>query len=260
MTTIYLCIGGNSRVVQRTLDTEGCPPMHLLASYYCMKGVKLIAPAGGKAVAGRGATDHLRIIEHPRCASWVLDCGAFSAMNEGMQVDIDAYIDYCLKLREHPKPPVDVFALDVIGDWRATEKNFEKMLAAGVKCIPTFHRGSPVAQLDHLASTCEKVAFGGIAGWRGKARVEYVQRMLARVWPKKVHGFGITATDVLFGAPLHSSDSTSWVVGPVQGNWAIYKSQINPVYSKGDLVPVVKHFHDLERRVQAKWNDELAKL
>lgn len=259
MTDIYLCIGGNSRVVKRTLDTDSCPPMRLLASYYCVKGAKLVA-ADGTSRPGRGATDHISIIEHPRCASWVLDCGAYSAMNEGMTVDIHAYIDFCKQLREHAKPPTEVFALDVIGDWRATERNYDIMLAAGVPCVPTFHRGSPIAQLRYLASTTGKIAFGGIAGWRGKGRAEYVQRMLGVVWPKRVHGFGITAEDVLFSCPLHSADSTSWVVGPVRGNWTIYNNDINPVYRDGDLVPVVKDFQDLERRVKTKWTDELAKL
>ena len=83
--------------------------------------------------------------------SWVLDSGAFSAMNSGADVQLADYIAFCKDILAGPRPPEEVFALDVIGDELATARNTEAMWEAGIEAIPTFHIGSSTQALLDMA-------------------------------------------------------------------------------------------------------------
>ena len=63
---------------------------------------------------------------------WALDSGAYSAHNAGAAIDLEQYIAEALRLKAEDPQLSEVFALDVIGDWRASAKNTERMWAAGV--------------------------------------------------------------------------------------------------------------------------------
>src|SRR5687768_9801946 len=74
---------------------------------------------------------------------WVLDSGAFSAFNSGAKIELAAYTDFCAeRLASDPKLS-EVFALDVIGDWRAGRRNVDEMWRRGVPAIPCYHAGEP---------------------------------------------------------------------------------------------------------------------
>ncbi len=73
---------------------------------------------------------------------WCLDSGAFSAFKSGQVVDLAEYTAFCKHhLAADPKL-VEVFALDVIGDWRGSRKNTDAMWADGVPAIPVYHYGA----------------------------------------------------------------------------------------------------------------------
>lgn len=198
---------------------------------------------------------------------WVLDSGAFSAKNSGAEIDLDTYIAFCHEVLAGPCPPAEIFALDVIGDAEGTKRNTEKMWAAGIEAIPAYHIGEPDRYLRHYAETYPKIALGGVARLPGRAKYDWAKECFARVWPKKIHGFGFgTERDVL-GLPFHSTDSTNWEMGPCAfGRWKSYGGagrasvKLNVRGSNHDLRGEIEWYLKLEQRARTKWRKQMEEL
>jgi len=208
------------------------------------------------------------IIEKYVLRDWVLDSGAFSAMNSGVDIDLDEYIEFCHDILKSPVPPVEIFSLDVIGDAEGTKRNTEKMWDAGIEAIPAYHIGEPEEYLLHYAATYPKIALGGVAMLRPAAKKSaWAKECFARVWPKKIHGFGFgTERDVL-GLPFHSTDSTNWEMGPCAfGVWRSYSgaskasTKLPQRGSSHNLRGEVEWYLNLERRARARWRDQMEEL
>ena len=158
------------------------------------------------------------------CASVFLDSGAFGAMTRGATIDLGRYCDY---IRQYEHALACYASLDVIGDWRATARNLDAMLARGLRPVPTFHRGSPWEVLDELAAAHPYIALGGmvgIGGTRGTTDADSLRphldrcwEIVARHWPVKVHVFGIATQWVLERYPFYSADSASAIMGAGMG-------------------------------------------
>jgi len=198
---------------------------------------------------------------------WVLDSGAFSAMNSGAEIDLDAYIDFCKGILAGPCPPVEIFALDVIGDAEGTKRNTEKMWKAGIEAIPAYHIGEPEQYLLDYAATYPKIALGGVARLKGSAKHAWSKECFARVWPKKIHGFGYGTERAVLGLPFHSTDSTNWELGPCGfGRWRSYaggtKTGVKLAVrgSAHDLRGEVEWYLKLEQRARAKWRVQMEEL
>jgi hypothetical protein len=148
-----------------------------------------------------------------------LDSGAFTVWNKGESIDLQDYIAFARDFGAD-----EVFALDVIGDHRASRRNADAMMEAGIPCIPTYHVGEPEGALKELARDFPKIAIGGVARGAGKGlRRRFVEEVFARVWPKKIHGFALTDDDLLRDFPFHSVDSSSWNLAPrAFGQWKSY--------------------------------------
>ena len=93
---------------------------------------------------------------------WVMDSGAYSAHNSGTKIELAAYIDACHGLLATDPTLTEVFALDVIGDYRASAANVAAMWDAGIPAIPTYHYGEPEGVLIDLAAGYPKIAVGGV--------------------------------------------------------------------------------------------------
>jgi hypothetical protein len=142
-----------------------------------------------------------------------LDSGAYSADTQGAKIDLGEYIDFLQRFGSHAEV---IAPLDVIGDWRASERNLRQMEAAGISPIPVFHEGSPVSVIEEMISEYEYIGIGGIVKRRGKGLT--LSRFLDNVFSRtrdrtKVHGFGITTFSSLTRYPFYSVDSTSWTAG-----------------------------------------------
>jgi hypothetical protein len=175
----------------------------------------------------------------PEDSSVFLDSGAFSAWSRGALLDVGAYCHYIHQYAN----ALDIYAnLDVIGDWRGSAKNLDKMLTNGLRPMAVFHKGSPWNELDRLASLGLPLALGGLVG-KGKsvtagniqAYLDMCWRRLHYHWPIKVHVFGVVAQWVLERYPWFSADSSTalvsagmgrvqqWVNGHVStDNWILY--------------------------------------
>jgi len=109
--------------------------------------------------------------------------------------------------------------LDVIGDAEATLKNQRLMEKAGLKPLPTYHFGEDIKYLKMYIKDYDYVALGGVAIKRTKASLvswldqcfDLICDPVTRLPKIKVHGFGITAVDIMLRYPWYSVDSTAWV-------------------------------------------------
>jgi hypothetical protein len=149
-----------------------------------------------------------------------LDSGAFTAFTQGITIDLKEYVEF---IKQNKKKLFCYAALDVIGDYKATRKNYNAMRSLGVKPLPAFHFGSPY---EELHSICKEkpgyIALGGLVPLSSQREVlrqhlDACWAVLRKYWPIKVHAFGITAQWVLERYPFYSCDSTAAVVGGGMG-------------------------------------------
>ena len=195
---------------------------------------------------------------------WMLDSGAFSAHNRGTKLDLDAYIGVCKRLMATDPTLAEIIALDVVGDWRATVRNAEKMWAAGIPAIPTYHYSEPEDVLRGFGRDYPKVAIGGMSILRGSTKREWAEQCFARLWPKAIHGFGVTDVRICTSLPWSSVDSATWCLRPCRyGQWRSFGSNKKPVAIRGashNLRPEIAWYAKLERQMRAHWHEELEKL
>lgn len=189
---------------------------------------------------------------------WVLDSGAFSVFNSGKTIAVEDYIAVAKDVDAK-----EVFGLDVIGNSDGTKRNLETMWAAGVPAIPTYHIGEDESALTWCAANSDKIALGGIAR-TGVNRIEWLSQVFARVWPKRIHGFGCASEKVIMALPFESVDASSWVYAPAaMGHYAGYTGRQMHLRSK----PAIKDYwievleHQRRANLAAfRWRRELALL
>jgi hypothetical protein len=123
-----------------------------------------------------------------RYRDWVLDSGAFSAYVSGAVIENRAFIEEAKRLLATDKTLTEVFALDVIGDYKTSLRNCEEAWEQGLPAIPTYHAGEPESHLRDIAKRFPKIALGGVVG--SKNKLSWAKQCFARVYPKRIHGFG----------------------------------------------------------------------
>jgi hypothetical protein len=180
---------------------------------------------------------------------WALDSGAYLIREHGLKLDVHTYIERVRSIREHDTTLAEVFALDVIGDWRASLKNTETMWAEGVEAIPCYHLADDHWDaLSEMAHTYPKIAIGGMADARGNAKVEFANECFRRVWPKRIHGFAVGQRSLIEALPWDSVDASSWKQGALRfGRWSSMKGRVKlgPLGDAHGFVP------DLRGEVEA---------
>lgn len=154
-----------------------------------------------------------------------IDSGAYSALTQGIDLNVDDYIEF---IKKHEKY-IDVYAnLDVIGvsggkpskeTAAMTLKNQKIMEEAGLNPMPVFHAGEPEGYLQTYVEGYDYIALGGMVGSSNTALSSWLDRMFGNIicddagFPKvHVHGFGLTSLKLMLRYPWYSVDSTSWVV------------------------------------------------
>jgi len=239
MTTVRLAVTGSAKPERITLPAcEPCPPP-ILVSYFYLPWF-----------------DKIRDTIYFR--DWVMDSGAFSAANSGAEIDLSEYIDCCLERLENDPKLIEVYSLDVIGDHGASMRNWQKMLDAGVPAIPTFHFGSAWSALDEIKHA-PKIALGGMVGKHAAHKLKWAEQCFARVWPKRIHGFGLASKDILSKLPFHSVDATNWILSPSRyGRWKAYPDFKSGKGPSKNLRAEVEWYLKLERELQARWSKVLA--
>jgi hypothetical protein len=156
-----------------------------------------------------------------------LDSGAFSAMTQGIEIDIQEYIDF---IKRYEKS-LEVYAnLDVIGiDGRPPDResaemgiaNQRIMEKAGLRPIPVFHFREPFDILEQFVAEYDYIALGGAVGFSASVLIPWLDKCFRDIIcdPKtgiprvRIHGFGITSIPLLLRYPWYSVDSSSWSMG-----------------------------------------------
>lgn len=155
-----------------------------------------------------------------------LDSGAFSALTQGVEINIYDYINF---IKQHQNV-IKVYAnLDVIGTEKnapmpnaqtakLTLKNQKIMEKEGLTPLPVFHIGEPKKYLEYYVENYNYIGLGGMVGKPKNSLIPWLNRCFGQFicdkqgMPKvKVHGFGVTSLQLLLGFPWWSVDSTSWV-------------------------------------------------
>lgn len=242
MTTVYLALGGQLQAMQRAMNVEPAPAV--LCSYVYYKTFKPLL---------QGEVGLVR--------EWVLDSGAFSAQQLGIDIPLQEYIDFCKGLAASPRPPAAIFALDVIGDWRASLANTEAMWKAGVQAIPCWHAGEPWEVLVEMCKQYPRIAVGGTVGLHTSERIRIFNGVFSKVWPARIHGFGVNTRDVLTKFPFDSCDASSWELGALRyGNWRSVNLQSPWLRTGHNLRPEVDHYLDMERQLANRWKAQLQQV
>jgi hypothetical protein len=197
--------------------------------------------------------------------NWALDSGAFSAHQSKVSINLDEYIRMAKGLQDSDPTLTEIFGLDVIGEWKPSLANTEKMWAAGVPAIPTYHPGEPEDYLKGIARDYPKIAIGGVAMLKGPRKIEFAQQVFARVWPKKIHGFGFGGAQFLQQLPFHSVDATNWETNPGKfGRWeSVGRDKLTRLSIRGsvqDLRGEVAAYLRRERIARDRWRVEMVSL
>ena len=177
------------------------------------------------AKEGSGLEERWFVVNIKNKVDLFLDSGAFSAWTQGIEIDIQEYIDF---IKEH-KDIIEVYAnLDVIsrGDTLAAKKesaqktleNQKIMEKAGLYPLPVFHIGEPLKYLEYYINNYEYIALGGMVGKQKSTLIPWLDKCFGQFIcdkkgiPKvKIHGFGLTSLSLMLRYPWYSVDSTSWV-------------------------------------------------
>jgi len=146
-----------------------------------------------------------------------LDSGAFSAWTQGVEINIQDYINF---IKENLNV-IEVYAnLDVIGNAKNTWANQITMEKAGLNPVPIFHYGESIKWLQRILNkNYNYIGLGGMVGVKNDQLIKWLDPLFSNYLTDnkgipivKVHGFGLTSLKLLLRYPWYSVDSTSWVV------------------------------------------------
>lgn len=139
-----------------------------------------------------------------------IDSGGFSAMTQGVTIDINAYAAF-LKRYAHR---ISVYAnLDAIGNAQKTIDNQHKLEDMGLRPIPVFHTGEDWKWLEKYIAEYPYIALGGMVPYmrQWKQIIPWIIRCFKMAEGKSVyHGFGCTTWNIISRVPWYSVDSSSW--------------------------------------------------
>ncbi len=163
--------------------------------------------------------DFKAVANHPD-VELILDSGAFSVKNAGIEIDLD---EYCRFVEGWGPKLLGYLALDVVGDPDATRRNLDVMLSRGLKPMPVHVLGMGRREMDEAFSVSDYVACAGLRRpHRGLAPDGYVDRKMEWVAGRRVHWLGYTRARMVAKHRPFSADSISWCAGMMWGRLDVY--------------------------------------
>lgn len=153
------------------------------------------------------------------------DSGGFSAMTQGVTIDINEYAAWVKRWRHL----FNVYAnLDVIGNPDATWKNQQTLHDLGLDPLPVFHTGTDFSWLEHYVERYPYLALGGMVPYMkfpNKIMPWLIKAFRVAKGRTVFHGFGATAWRVVSALPWYSVDSSSWGAGFRYGQVPLFDSK-----------------------------------
>lgn len=144
-----------------------------------------------------------------------LDSGGFSAFTKGAVIDVYDYCDF-IKRYNHV-----ITHYSVLDDMLCAEKTLENqkiMEEQGLNPIPCFHYNEDPKYLEYYIENYDYISLGGMVPVTTKDLIPWLDNIFRNYicdkqgYPKvKVHGFGLTAFNLMFRYPWYSVDSSSWL-------------------------------------------------
>ncbi len=172
---------------------------------------------------GPGGGDALKRLTDLPYLDVLLDSGAFAAFRQGDPIDLDQYIEF---LKEHSGKLFGYFALDVIGDKKATMSNLRRMRRAGLKPIPILTVGNSQKDMEVMFDGADFIGIGGIQGkiWPHSkaAKISYLKMIKKWSRRRKVHYLGVASEEILRTFKPFSCDTSSWLNAAKFGHLSIY--------------------------------------
>lgn len=178
----------------------------------------------------------------------LIDSGAFSELNSGKVISVDAYTEWSLQWLGRADA---IAGLDSIsGDWRQSLKNY----AATPWSFPTMHDTDPMELLDELiAISLERETWLGIGlqpPRRGKEH--FLRTVLDRV-PDSIHVHGWALGSYAHLRGFDSMDSTNWFRDAMK-----YRSKM-PWLTYGEALDIViKRYQRISRLLGGAASESVA--
>jgi len=172
----------------------------------------------------------------------LLDSGAFSELNSGVKVDLDAYSDW---VDQFPYADAHAGLDDISGDWRRSLSNYERL------GFPTMHDTDPEELLDDLIPIAR--ARGRWIGIGLKpprsGREHWLRRILDRIPDDlHVHGWALGAYAHVPG--IDSFDSThAWI------EWQKIRNALGPWSTSAECMELAVRKVRRQSRMRVKYND-----
>ena len=181
-----------------------------------------------------------RWVKDANGAKLFIDSGAYTALMQGKEVDVDEYIEYIngISNRVHVFAQVDYIpkgALDTTDTGLASWENYLYMLPRvkeSDKLMPIYHQSESLDVLKRMVeyvkpdgNYVDYIGFGALAGTGVTVPQKYeffnkcFQVIQSSKNPQvKVHAMGMTSLHLLEMFPFYSADSTSWIMQGANGN------------------------------------------
>ena len=147
----------------------------------------------------------------------IVDSGAFTAHTQGTTFTVEGYAAFIDEFGARYGSDVadaNFMSLDVIGDTKATWRNFDHLTRLGKSVMPVLTLGCSLADVDRAAEH-GYVACGGLVGGGRADLMPWLDGVFGRFRKlgklPKVHLLGITKQWALERYPAYSCDSSTWL-------------------------------------------------
>lgn len=272
------------KFVDTIIDWKNTPELFLNASNKFAKEqfiqYKKLYSAG---VENSDLTNTVELKKFIKPGKLFIDSGAFSAWTKGVKINVKEYIEWLNKRSEYIYlcGQIDVIPGDrVFGATpkqvreaaEATWNNYlfmRKRLKNPDALLYTFHVGEPIKFLkqalewtDDNGNHIPYIALGGMVGKPAKIRDIFLNNCFRTIRESsnpnvKVHAFGMTDFDLLEKYPIHSADSTSWIMVGAMGNIMSDEGNIavssNQIHNKN-------HYSHLSKEILDNFNKTISQF
>jgi len=163
----------------------------------------------------------------------LVDSGAFTAWTKGVEINVEEYIEWLNKYKDHIYLAGQVDTIP--GKFRQTPTQEEIQEAAQKTydnywymrerldnpdvLLYTFHIGEPFTYLEQVLDHpgIKYIALGGMVGTTTEAKENFSRKCFEIIKKSKnpdvkVHAFGVTTASILEKFPFASGDSTGWIM------------------------------------------------
>ena len=195
-----------------------------------------------------------------------IDSGAFSAMTQGAEINVDDYINF---LNEYDE------GVEICCQWdtipvgvepevasQQTWDNYWYMrerLKSPEKLLYVFHEGEDYKWLEKALQHDEitYIALGGVAKKPFKIRDKFFEtcfEIISKVKPTvKTHAFGMTNLEILENYPFESADSTTWLMAAINGELC---TKYGRICVSQQVQHKPSHYNKLPQLVQQQINEQ----